>query len=228
MKAIWGVLVFAALAVVTAFPVAALTLGDVEGIYAQQFPGGMQGLRWEVHLFLKNGQAYRRIDVPIESLDIEASRKAEPDRWVAWRKEGKEYIFTAADGKETRPKIVWKMHPGNDGESLAGKTFSFSMGYSDSLAAQGTNAVAWGEDFHFLDGGRYTTGKFAGFSATRIHDYMRKNPVASGRYAISGYTIVFTPDQGKPRRELFFFGDRNGAPSDSVIGLAGRFFLLQK
>jgi hypothetical protein len=228
MKAIWGVLAIAVLALAQAFPAAALTLDEIDGVYAQEFPGGAQGLRWEVHLFLKNGQAYRRIDVPIESLDIDAVRKAEPDRWVSWRKEGKQFIFTAADGEKTRPKIVWKMHPGSDGADLAGKTFSFTGSYRDSLAGQGANAVAWGESFHFLDDGRYATGQFSGFSGSQIKGYMQKNPAASGSYFISGYTIVLTPDKGEPRRELFFFGDSKGAPSETVIGIAGRFLLLEK
>jgi hypothetical protein len=228
MKAICSVFVFAASALAQAFPVAALPLEDVEGIYAQEIPAGMQGLRWDVHLFLKSGQAYRRIDVPIESLDMDASRKADPDRWVTWRKEGTQYVFRAANGKETKPKIVWKMHPGDDGKNLSGKTYSFSAGYRDGVAGQGANAAAWGQDFHFLEGGRYTTGKFAGFSATRIFSYMSKNPEASGRYAISNYSIVFNPDRGEPRRELFFFGDSRGAPSETVIGIAGQFLMLKK
>jgi hypothetical protein len=228
MKTIGSVFVFVALGLAQAFPAVALPLDDVDGIYAQEIPAGAQGLRWDVHLFLKNGQAYRRINVPIESLNIDASRKANPDRWVAWRKEGKRYIFTAANGEETRPKIVWKMHPGHDGGRLSGKTYSFTAGYSDALAGQGRNAVAWGEDFHFLDGGRYTTGKFAGFSAARISSYVSKNPAASGRYAISNYSIVFTPDRGQSHRELFFFGDSRGAPSETVIGIGGQFLLFKK
>ena len=200
-------------------------IGDIDGIYVQERPGGMQGFRWDVHLFFKNGQAYRRIDVPIEDLDVNESKRTDPDRWVTWRREGGSVFFTAPDGGEKRIKIRWKMIPGGEDEDLSGRRYSASSSHVDTVSG---TAVAWGQDIYFLDGHRYTTGKFSGFTSAQVVAYQEQNPEASGTYRISGYTIEFVPKEGTAHRELFFFGDAHGSKDEDVVGVAGKFYLLKK
>jgi hypothetical protein len=200
-------------------------IGDIDGIYVQERPGGMQGFRWDVHLFFKNGEAYRRIDVPIEDLDVNESKRTDPDRWVIWRRKGDSFFFSAPDGVEKRIKIRWKMIPGGEDEDLSGRKYSANSSSVDTVTG---TAVAWGHDIYFLDGHRYTSGKFSGFTSGRVVAYQNQHPEASGTYRISGYTIEFAPQEGTPHRELFFFGDAHGAKDENVVGIAGKFYLRKK
>jgi hypothetical protein len=219
------------LAASSANPVTAgVAIDDIEMVIVEsRFMGGMLGqtFTFHSHVLMKHGEIYRHVSAALEDLDIEALKKARPDGWGTWRRDGDAYVFTLASGKELRLKKgwYWRVHPGGKGDDLAGRTYSAQSGYADAALK---TAVAMQRDINFLDGYRYVSGKFAGASAPRVVVRTEKNPEATGSYKISGYTIEFKPDKGEPHRRLFFYGDSNGAKDHGLISIGGTMYHLKK
>jgi hypothetical protein len=209
---------------------AGVAIADIEMILVEsEFRGGMLGQTFVFpsHVLLKNGDVYRNVSAALEDLDIGALKSARTDDWGTWRRDGDAYVFTLANGRERRLKQgwYWPVHPGGKSDNLAGRTYSAQVVYSD--AALKTTAAAQ-QDIHFLDGHRYITGNFASVGSPGVTVYAEKNPEAAGSYKISGYTIEFKPDKGKPHRELFFYADEHGAKDLGLITIGSSQYLLKK
>jgi hypothetical protein len=57
-----------------------------------------------VDLLLRDGWAYTRLTVPPEDLDVEASRRQEPDRWHHWKRVGTDVLMARPDsGSSSTP-----------------------------------------------------------------------------------------------------------------------------
>jgi hypothetical protein len=209
---------------------AGVAIDDIELVILEsESRGGMLGatFAFHSHVLLKNGEVYRNVNEALEDLDIDALKSAPSNDWGTWRRDGESYVFALASGKEFRLKKgwYWPVHPGEEGDDLAGLTYSIQSGHTNT--AQRTTVAAQ-RDIHFLDGYRYGSGNFASVGSPGVVAKTEREPEATGSYIISGYTIAFKPDEGEPYRELFFYGDNKGAKDLGLICIGGAQYLLKE
>jgi hypothetical protein len=62
---------------------------------------GYSGLEFkeDIYVLMRDGWAYTRTDLPPTDLDVQASRKLEPQQWVRWERAGDKYRFRQQDDR---------------------------------------------------------------------------------------------------------------------------------
>jgi hypothetical protein len=82
----------------------------------------VSGLQYEetIYLLFKDGTAYAGLELAPQDLDVEASRRQQPKRWMQWRKSGTQWQVRRSDGGEWSSVKGWPAVAGGHDERLAG------------------------------------------------------------------------------------------------------------
>lgn len=112
----------------------------------------------DIYILMKDGMAYTRTDVPPADLDVQASRKLEPQHWVRWESTGKDKYRVLKQDDRGRPAKEWtsvsgiKVRPWRAQETL-NDSFSTRHFYG-SMAVGGTSTM---NSVSFKPDGRFAT-----------------------------------------------------------------------
>jgi hypothetical protein len=186
-----------------------------------------------VHLVLNDGWACSGLDVPPSELNVEASRRLEPEKWRRWQNAGAKYQFqdskTGAwqniaaepvpplpERLSTRLKTVKAYSFGGMGGSVFSRSIVFTPDgrYERSNGAiQGSGAVQAGGGFNGSaasvqdkNGSRSSAG--GGNGAIAVATSSRSAAGGGGMtggYLVSGYTLELRGDDGSVQRILAFY-----------------------
>lgn len=166
---------------VTSAPGRGLSDKDLAAVVIHGQGNYNNGTRWEedVRFLLRDGSVYRRTEMPPDQLDVEASRRLEPQRWGRWRGAGKGYEMQAQDD-DGRPLDAWKaekhyaVRPWPEDKRLEG---SFSRGsFNGSLVLGGTSST---RGISFTRDGRFERS-YSAFSSTGTLASIMNNTVIAG------------------------------------------------
>lgn len=209
---------------VYAGPDKGIAAADVEKvIYKGDFMPTMDGfgnsytLRTEdTYVLLKSGTAYRH-DWPFSfsDLDVEASRRREPERWFEWDASGDDVTLTPTDGGE----VVVVENP-DELEPMPSAPFDHEYYFLNV----GSGGLRQDRTYEFGTDGwvTHTRGGFvAGNVATSyvIVTSDREDRVRS-RYRFDGYTLILENEKGETERHFFAAIDSGswwGQPKNVIV-----------
>ncbi|KQW49665.1 MULTISPECIES: hypothetical protein [unclassified Roseateles] len=148
-------------------PGGGLAQKDLVAVVVHGQANNVNGTRWEedVRYLLRDGSFYNRTDVPPDQLDVEASRRLEPQRWGRWRSAGKRYEMQSQDD-DARPEGGWKaeqhepVRPWPKGERLDGRYSRSSFTGSSFFGG-----LSRTQSIHFTRDGRFERSYY-GMSST--------------------------------------------------------------
>ncbi len=221
---------FAMLLVMTATALGfgkAVAAQEMQGIYLREKGSlAMLNFRYEAQLLFKNGEVYTDIDIPLEDLDIAASKQAEPERWGRWRRDGDKVYFDLPAGEKKVRLYKHAAVPAPENQTLEG-VWSYQFG---SVSVDYASSVVIERDIGFSENGAFATGKFSGASASAggatATGLSSEGLSPKGTYRISGYTVEFTHHDGTIERQLFFFyPDNKGAIDYDTINVGSSHYI---
>lgn len=192
-----------------------------------------------LHLLLKDGTGYLRLDTPPDELDMAAVRRLQPERVMQWRREGKDWQIKESDESKWRTILGNPAQPASAGEKVEGK-FTHSW-YSILGGSSAQNHFQFRGDGQFEQSGRamFGTGGMAaaaGVTGMATTSYSRDGSTGTssvsavgagagggstqrrngadftGRYRLERWAMVVERDNGEQQRVLFAFnGDKQRA-----------------
>lgn len=193
-------------------PNAGLKNSQIEALlhgYENQYVGSNVIGEESTFLLLKDGSLYLNLRWTPNDLDINASRKGEPQNWTKWRKQGSTYLYLK-DGEWVGLK-GFKVVPGGKNEVLKGSFESLSSFTSGTMMAGSTSVTrrylsftgnkfkqaGWNQVSGSMDFGNVqTTGNT--FTAAKDQE---------GTYTFSGYTLELRYASGRVMRTYAYFWD---------------------
>jgi hypothetical protein len=186
-----------------------------------------------VHLVLTDGWARSHLEVPPSELNVEASRRLEPEKWHRWQKAGAKYRFQdsktgawqdiAADPVQPLPARLssrLKTMKAYSFGGMGGSVFSRTVVFTPDGRYERSNGAIHGS------GAVQATGGFNGSAASVQDKYGRRSSAGggngsiavatssgsaaggggmSGGYSVSGYTLELRGDDGSVQRILAFY-----------------------
>jgi len=178
--------------------------------------GGMFMKVYPVVMF-KDGQVLKDIEALSFAGGMEAHKRANPDDWSKWRREGQRLQTATKKGWENLPfTALYSKLP--DGFKLNGRYQSLGGGGNTALG--GGDLIAVWSTFDFLPDGRVVKGGGAGGYSSFQQASTAFSSVATdrrGRYRINGLMLEVTYDNGASEQFLIV-----SDPKDpSVIWLDG-------
>lgn len=157
-------------------------------------------------VLFRNGDALKAISELNRAGGPAASKKAEPDEWTTWRRNGGTVEMLDAEGWAELPFTNF-MGPLPRGHRLAAKFRSLSGG--GNVATGGNAMIAVWAEFTFDNAGRFTTGggagasvKVEGPSSTTETTTTAKAAQTQGTYEIDGYTLTLHYDDGRTEARM--------------------------
>ncbi len=150
-----------------------------------------------VSLLLKDGWEYSGLTMPPEDLDVEASQRAEPQKWHHWKQQGGHYFIQEANGVWTQLQAD-RVRPLESGSSL-----SKSLIYRDTKSFGGMGATVTTKTIALFPTGRFerSSGFIGGTGAVQsaggfssgtasYSDRSGSRSAASGTYSGSGSSVT--------------------------------------
>ena len=194
-------------------------------------PSG-ESLVEHVHLLLKDGSGYQRLDLPPDELDMAGARRFQPERVIQWRRQGSDWQIREHDDKDWRTVQGRPAQPAEAGQRVDG-TFTHSW-YSILGGSSSQNRFHFHGDGQFEQSGRavFGTGSMAaaaGVTGMATTSYSRGGSTGTssvsavgagagggstqrrngadftGRYRLERWAMVVERDNGEQQRVLFAF-----------------------
>ena len=161
----------------------------------------------QIAVLYKNGDLYIDPSEPLETLNIPASKRAQPKKWKSYRRNQHSIAVThASNGKVSNWKKWFQTRPGKKGH-----TFN---GLYETLDPFGGSTVINASTVYFDDQGRFAWSTVKGGSWNMNAVYIKSKH--KGTYRIANYTIHLTYDSGK--KEAFFFSRYPKSNDHFIIG----------
>ncbi|MEJ2608816.1 MAG: hypothetical protein P8179_01740 [Candidatus Thiodiazotropha sp.] len=207
-------------------------LGDIELVWVYSSADILEGgFDVDTHLLFEDGTAYKDCQIPPDELDIDVSKRLEPDKWTEWRKHWGTYqMKNKEDGNwydlEGGPGIKAPEGTQLSGEYLSAHgsaNFAATQHYitfhdngrfemsslaisSNSSSGGGSMGVPYVGSAIISDkNGTSTATSIAGGSFGGGVSSERKNGSKNtGSYEVHDYTITLVHDNGLRHTELFF------------------------
>ncbi|WP_350292432.1 hypothetical protein [uncultured Croceitalea sp.] len=149
----------------------------------------------KVSILFENGDVFTNPSKPLESFNINESKKDKPNNWDKWRKKGNIIQVTRSkNGKIVSWKKWHKVRPASNDFKLMGKF--------NSLDAFGGSTVINASTVYFDRQGRFAWKTVKGGNTVWKPIFAKSN--SSGNYKIDDNTITLTYNNGVT--ESFFFG----------------------
>ena len=165
------------------------------GVYVGEAMGGWspslttRQITDEVYLLLRDGTAYRGLQIAPDQFDAPASRRKEPENWGLWKTENG--VTQVSFGGQPYENLDGKkVTPAANGTRFSGRYLDSSL----------KNAIS------FTAAGRFTRASPAK-DAIVIAKSSKSGGALAGTYAINGYAMTLRYDDGGVTRTPFFFGD---------------------
>jgi hypothetical protein len=189
-----------------------------------------------VHLLFKDGREYTGLDKPLSDLDVNSSRRMEPQKWHHWRKATRGYeIEENGRWRTLTADVVRPLEPGSRldarveysrgysaggmGGSVFSRSFSFSSdgrfersnsAFHGTGAVQGAQGVSGSLATSANRQGRSAAGGFSSGTVVTGRFSSKSTQGAgdlTGTYRVVGYTLELHCDSGKVERLLAFYPD---------------------
>ncbi|WP_041598337.1 hypothetical protein [Hahella chejuensis] len=135
-----------------------------------------------VVLLLKDGTAYKGLTAPPEDLNIEVSRRQEPDRWGIWEEDDdKRYrIKIPASAEKWRPlSKSRRLAPARMGEQLNRYIYKSTADNMGMVGGGGSFTNSW----TFLGSGRFTRGRSSLFNSGMMASVTAGTSVYAASYS---------------------------------------------
>jgi hypothetical protein len=197
------------------------------------------GMDVDTYLLFKDGSVYKECAIPPDELNVEASKRLEPDKWSTWRKRWGTYqvknkdkdkwidlkggpagkapqgadlegVYVNAGGSQF--KGSWKKHIRfNDNGRFDMSSFSIQSNSEMGGGDVGPLVTVVGSsDKHGSSASTSVIGaNVGGGGSTRKKDGAKN----TGTYEVNGYTMTLVHDNGWRHTELFLYEDRGDAKS---------------
>jgi len=174
--------------------------------------GGSLVVEFRPYLRFSDGDLYRNLGGDPTKLDRAASKRAEPNEWGTWRRQGAALVVRWSDGEEdTWDEGTWyEARPAPPGFVLAGSFTSLSGGGNTAL---GGDVITFSQDTLSFEGERFTFESVGGGSNASVTAYA--SATKAGTYVLSGHTMTLRFNDGREQVRFFYlFPD-----SSEVFGL---------
>jgi hypothetical protein len=167
-------------------------LDDIEQVWVYSRMDILRGgFDVETHLLFEDGTAYRNCLIPPDELDIDASKRLEPNKWTEWRKHWGTYQM-----KDKKNGDWYDLNGGPGIKAPEGMQLSGHF-----LSAGGSpNFGAWKHHITFLDNGRFELSAFS----------MQSNSSIGGGMSMPLVTSVNTSDKTGSSGATSVSGDNIG------------------
>ena len=176
------------------------TVFTMPGVYVGEAMGGTspsittRNITDEVYLLLRDGTAYRGLQIAPDQFDAPASRRKEPGNWGLWKTEnGKTQISLGGQPYETLDGK--KVSPLASGTRFGGRYVFYDSDIKGAIS--------------FTAAGRFTrnTPTQGGVTLAQANKTVAGGDL-KGAYEINGYAMTLRYDNGKVTRTPFFWGDQ--------------------
>lgn len=187
--------------------------------------GGFIALDIYPVVLFRNGDVLTNVEGLSFSGGLEAHKRANPDEWTRWRRQGGKLQLAQKSGWEALPfQTTYPKLPNNfklDGlfRSLSG---------AGTVAIGGNQLVAAWQDYRFSADGRVVRGNGAGGSAESGGTAIATSSTAPnqrGRYRVEGLTLYITYEDGSSERRILITDPKD---PKSVIWLDGVSYVRRK
>ncbi len=208
---------------------------QIDGVYLEQNTGfgvgGMIIIRYDPVLMLKDGWAYDGWKLTPADLDVNLSRKLEPESWRRFERKGDQIRVQEQGGKWSKFEKWSQVGPARPGDTLQG-TFS-SIGGGGNTAMGGNTMIAVVDAYTFKKDGTFKTDKSVSASGGNEATDPNGPPgvvatsqaSSSGTYKLDGYTLELRYGNGRVIRRAFLWF--NAKDKDSIF-IDGTAFLIEK
>ncbi|WP_096588443.1 hypothetical protein [Calothrix sp. NIES-2098] len=187
--------------------------------------GGFLTVKIYPIVLFRNGDALTNVEGLSFNGGIAAHKRAKPDEWTRWRRQGGKLELASKDGWEalpfskTYPKLPENFKLNGLFRSLSG-TGNVAVGGSQSIAA-------W-EQYRFSSDGRVIRGNGAGGNAESGDVSVATSNVAPnqrGRYRIQGMMLYINYDDGSSERRILIADPKD---PETAIWLDGVSYVRRK
>lgn len=193
-----------------AAPGGGLKPGAIEAVYFwQSLPqyNGLTGLldvRSSTYLILKDGTVYSGFDAAPEDFDVAASRRAKPQRWGSWRRDGRGYAVSwGPEGRKDRVDpggLTKPCRPARPGETL---NQGFEMSSATSIGIGESRSMTMSQSFfRFKPDGTFNRGSSTAFNTPGAVGHTGRGP-QGGRYRLDGYVLELAYPDGRVERRSY-------------------------
>jgi hypothetical protein len=175
-----------------------------------EYESGMGGGIYPVYnpyVLFKNGDLYKEPLGSLASLDIAASKTAEPKKWGTWKMNGSQLVVYWPEEKPKYQNSTWEkssyknVQPAKKGELLQGSFKSISGGGNTAMG--GDLMIVMASNISFNSNGQFTLAKVTGSSDNNWTTSSNSNE--AGSYRLDGYAIELKYNNGKTEQRLFYF-----------------------
>ncbi|BAY22040.1 hypothetical protein NIES2100_18030 [Calothrix sp. NIES-2100] len=171
-------------------------------------------------VLFRNGEALTNVEGLSFSGGIAAHKRANPDEWTRWRKQGGKIELANKDAWEALP--FSKTYPKLPNNFKLNGLFR-SLSGTGNVAIGGSQSVAAWQDYRFSSDGRVVRGNGAGASNEAIAT-SNVAPNQRGTYRVEGLTLYITYDDGSSEHRILITD-----PTDpSTIWLDGVSYVRRK
>jgi hypothetical protein len=208
---------------------------QIDGVYLEQNTGfgvgGMVIIRYDPVLMLKDGWAYDGWMLTPADLDVNLSRKLEPQSWRRYERKGDQIRVQEQGGKWSKFEKWSQVGPAKPGDTLQG-TFS-SIGGGGNMAFGGSTMIAVVSAYTFKKDGTFSSDQAVSASGGNEATDPNGPPgvvatsqrSSSGTYRLDGYTLELRFSNGRVMRRAFLWFDAKDKDSIFIDGTA---FLIEK
>jgi hypothetical protein len=208
---------------------------QIDGVYLEQNTGfgvgGMVIIRYDPVLMLKDGWAYDGWRLTPADLDVNLSRKLEPESWRRFERKNDQIRIQEQDGKWSKFEKWSQVGSARSGDALQG-TFS-SIGGGGNTAMGGNTMIAVVDAYTFKKDGTFKTDKSVSASGGNEATDPNGPPgvvatsqnSSSGTYRLDGYTLELRYGNGRVMRRAFLWFDEK---EKDAIFIDGTAFLIEK
>lgn len=160
-------------------------------------------------VLFRSGDALTNVKGLAFSGGLEAHKRANPEDWTRWRRQGGELQLASLNGwkalpfRTTYPKLPKDFRLNGFFRSLSG---------AGTVAIGGSQSIAVWEDYRFWADGRVVRGKgVGGNTETGDTSIVTRNtpPNQRGRYRIQGLMLYITYDDGSSERRIVITDPKN-------------------
>ena len=158
---------------------------------------GLNGvyIKNQVSVLYKNGMLFTNPIQPLETFDVQKSKREKPGKWDSWQKNGNTIqVNRSKNGKVVDWKKWHKVRPATKGFKLQGK-FNTADGFGGSVVINAST-------IYFDNQGLFTWKTVQGGNTVWKPVFVKTN--SSGNYKIDNYTIYLAYNNGVT--ESYFFG----------------------
>jgi hypothetical protein len=178
-----------------------------------EYEAGMGGAIYPVYnpyILFKDGSIYQKPVTSPADMDMAALKQTEPDKWGTWKMDVNKLLVYWPLEKPKYQNSTWEkssyknVMPAKKGETLEGSFKTLTGGGNTALGGNVLTVAA--ANITFNQRGKFTLAKTAGVSSGGdIWENTNSKTDEAGTYKLDGYTIELKYNNGKTKRQFFYF-----------------------